>query len=459
MDRFTNTRLPGVVADVCLVERAPTWRREPLTLSYVFLNVEPSGQELVDVYRWASEEGLANPRVISPFTLGWSAVFNPRFHRAVSRYPLTRLRVDDTADVVLPTGSRLNTAGSLTRFWLESVVFLAGVTLSAAIVQSRWSAGTLASKYDRLWQVGRLAQLGELPGIAADQLLDQVLDLVDDSAITDLERLLTIRRLFEAVVSRLGTEVSAEPALLHPKPMASTLAARFGFVDGLKDVLGSALRCVVVYGSSVSSEDFADYDLVVVSDRPEDCLRSLAGTSPTWRGKELNMSVYSPRELWDMQRLSGDNLADYGVCLYGEVEVPCKPVAELLIRNLSFGVVRQRQQLGMIGPALSDEAREPGDDRRNLYEYFVKIPANVAKGTFGAARHRLPKEVVHEWLRLNCGFDTTRMQELARTGNAAAALADSAVATASVLRVLNDQFDVVQIRNSSPLSLVGEDGQ
>ena len=47
-------------------------------------------------------------------------------------------------------------AAGLRVFWLQSVVFLAAVTLSAAIVQGRWSRGTIESKFDRLWQAGDL---------------------------------------------------------------------------------------------------------------------------------------------------------------------------------------------------------------------------------------------------------------------------------------------------------------
>ena len=57
-----------------------------------------------------------------------------------------------------------------------------------------------------------------------------------------------------------------------------------------------------------------------------------------------------------------------------------------------------------------------GDDLHNLFEYFVKIPANIAKGTFGAMNQRLSKDQVHEWLESVCGFRTPEMQRLARDG-------------------------------------------
>ncbi|MFF5790608.1 hypothetical protein ACFY5D_01025 [Paeniglutamicibacter sp. NPDC012692] len=155
------------------------------------------------------------------------------------------------------------------------------------------------------------------------------------------------------------------------------------------------------------------------------------------------MGVYSADELWRMQCLSGDNLADYRLCIYGETRVPAKTPTDLLMRNLSFGIVRQRQQLGMIGAALADLPR-PGDDRQNLYGYFTKIPANIAKGTFGAMNQRLTKEEVHEWIESLCGFRTAHMQQLATDGDPGLALAESAVATGAVLRALNDKFKVVR---------------
>jgi hypothetical protein len=114
-----------------------------------------------------------------------------------------------------------------------------------------------------------------------------------------------------------------------------------------------------------------------------------------------------------------------------------------MMRNLSFGIVRQRQQLGMIGAALAHEP-DSNDDLRNLFEYFVKIPANIAKGTFGAMNQRLTKEEVHEWLESVCGFRTPEMQRLARDGEPGRALAESAVATGATLRALNERFNVVR---------------
>ncbi|GAA1496186.1 hypothetical protein [Paeniglutamicibacter kerguelensis] len=427
---------PDTVREVVVVERPPSWRGTPFHLSYVHLDREVSGAELLGIHRWATEQHLENPRVISPITMEWSSVYHPRFYRAAAGTGATTVRP-------LQPVEANGTDSSLQRLWFESVVFLASVTLSAAIVQSRFSSGTLASKYDRLWQAGKFASTGLVPGLQGQLLMDDVTAMARDSGTSDLERLLAIRRRFEEVVAHLrGPEFVTEVSLARQE-VPPVLGPRFGFIDELRHSIGSQLECVIVYGSSVNSREFADYDLVLVVKDPEVVLRKLYATSPRFAGKELNVGVYSSDELWRMQCLSGDNLADYGLCIYGETRVPAKSTTDLLMRNLSFGIVRQRQQLGMIGAALADRPR-PGDDRHNLYGYFTKIPANIAKGTFGAMNQRLTKEEVHQWIESICGFRTAQMQQLASDGDPGRALAESAVATGAVLRALNEQFKVVR---------------
>lgn len=438
---------PGIVSSVHRVEHPPTWRGKPFALHFLLLNAEPTGDELLGAYRWAVRQSFPNPRAISPQTLQWSSLFQPRFHEAMRRqYPTAGLKglrlvgsSDDRYTQGLPS---LRDLRERTRFWLQSVMFLAGVTLSAAIVQGRWSTGTLGSKFDRLWMAGELAQAGVVPELAELDLHQRVRSLAADHGAPGLERLLAVRSLFEAVVERLAAGVQAQRVHMRCPPSHDIRLARFGFVEGLRRQL-PGLRAVIVYGSSVSSENFADFDAVLVVDDPVETLRRLHDTRPQWSGKELNLGIYAPRELWAMQLLSGDNLADYGLCVHGEAELPEKPVALLLARNLSFGMVRERQQLGMISHALRG-ARADGDDRRNLYHYFVKIPSNIAKGTFGAVGTLRSKDEIHRWLAQCCGFDTVIEQERALADEAAAALSRSAVATGAVLRCLNEELRVVE---------------
>lgn len=428
----------GLLA-VDVVERPPTWREHPLTVSYLYPEQEPDASRLAELYGWAVESGYPNVRVLSPRTVQWSELFHPRFYEALRATPTV---LPDT-HVRLREPSHLDEPGALTTFWVESTVFLASVTLSAAIVQSRWSVGTLASKYDRLWQVGQLAETGVLPEVQELDLTSAVRTLSSDVSMPSVDRLLAIRTLFEQVLARIPSVTPFERSVLRASPLPPDLVDRFRFVATLREQLGPELVCVVAYGSSVTSRNFADIDLLLVSTRPDRTLRTLAGTSPTSGGKELNVGVYSPEELWTMQLLSGDNLLDYGVCLYGEVEVPTKPRAVLLARNLSFGVVRQRQQLGMVGAAMTHEPQDPTDDRRSLYEYFVKIPANVVKGTWGADGRQVPKDDVYAWLRRTCGFDTVAQQSAVMSGSPGEALAAAAVATGTAMAALDADLAIL----------------
>ncbi|MEO8221969.1 MAG: hypothetical protein ABI563_14430 [Specibacter sp.] len=428
--------VPRGIREVVTLQRPPTWRSTPLLVSYIYTDREVSGAELLEIYGWAAGEHLENPRVMSPFSLQWSSVFHPRFYQASVRAGAA------TGAALVPSQGQIGD-DALQRLWVESVMFLASVTLSAAVVQSRYSAGTLASKYDRLWQAGKYASMGLIQGLSGQDLMDEVNVLAHSTGVSELDRLLAIRRCFEEVVNHLDGPGTVTEVRLAQIDVPAGLRSRFAFLADLQDRLGPQLECVVVYGSSVNSENFADYDLVLVVKHPETVLRKLHGTSPSFAGKELNVGIYSAEELWRMQCLSGDNLAEYGLCIYGETRVPAKTVPDLMMRNLSFGMVRQRQQLGMIGAALAPQP-DSGDDFHNLFEYFVKIPANIAKGTFGAMNQRLTKDQVHEWLESVCGFRTPEMQRLARNGDPGRALAESAVATGAALRALNERFDIVR---------------
>jgi len=191
--------------------------------------------------------------------------------------------------------------------------------------------------------------------------------------------------------------------------------------------------------------------VLLLCENSEVALRKLSGTSPSWNGKEINMGVYNLNEFWNMQLLSGDNLADYGVCLYGETIAPHKSVESLLFRNMSFGMIRLRQQLGMLSDSAIAQTGSGTDDKRNLYSYFTKIPANIVKGTYGASGNLLPKEYAHQWLYDLCKFDTEHWQQRASEGKPALALSESASATVAALKELNRQFSIVSPTTSTNL--------
>ncbi len=434
---FNRAKLPiDIDVNVRLVERSSTWRTYPYRLSYVLVNRDINAKELIGLLRWAVDSEMPNPRVITPELVRWSSLFHPRFFASVGTDSPTVVEPLEWIDSRLPMDFH-----ALSRLWLQSVLFLSGVTLSAAIVQHRFSSGTIGSKLDRLWDAGTLSAVGEAPELASLGLHDRVRALAADS-LDALKRLLSIREIFMQAWDLIAPRAGAVEIMRQSVPPPH-LDGRFGFVETLRRKLGRSLRAVVIYGSSVSSNQFADIDALVVVDDPISALLQLADTSPVWLGKELNLGIYSPRELLVMQRLSGDNLSDYGVCLCGEIEVVRKPVADLLARNFSFGVVRQRQQFGMLSREVAFiDTVSP--DRKNLYEYFVKIPANVAKGTFGAVGKRLPKEQVHDWLSSTVGFDTPASQNQVVNGDVVGALASSALATGKMLVALNRALGVVR---------------
>lgn len=439
-----NNGPPDMVRAVQRVVHPPGWRGVPFALDFVILDREPDGAELLEVCRWARLQDLENPRVLSPQVLAWASIFQPNLFASLQRdldpSLVRRLHFVSHRAAGQPRGM-----AEQSLFWLQSIVFLASVTLSAAIVQCRWSAGTIESKYDRLWQASVAAALPA--AIDGDSVRRRVSALAAREDLAPIERFLEIRSMFFEIAEGLAQGIVADRVQMARVGVFDP--ERFGFVTTLAQTI-SGLQAIIVYGSSVSSAEFEDYDLVLVVHDAEAVLRSLESSSPTWAGKELNLGVYTPKELWFMQLLSGDNLADYGLCLYGEVELPQKATEALLARNLSFGVVRQRQQLGMVARAAMSEPADH-DDRRNLYHYFVKIPSNVAKGTIAAAGARKTKEEVNRWLRDRTGFDTAKEQALALSGDPAGPLARAAVATGQVLDRLNDQLSIVEFSGGSEI--------
>lgn len=432
---MSETLVTDSVAGVQTVTHRETWRGEPFTLNYVMLRSEPDAAALLASCRWALGEGLENPRMVTPSILAWSSLFQPTLYAALVEHgdlpPTIPLRF-----AFSPPGGCGNPA-ELSLLWLQSVVFLAAVTMSAAIVQGRWSRGTIESKFDRLWQASTSSALPKT--VDAQRLRDEVVRLAS-TPLPSIELLLAIRRQFTILIKALSSNVDAERVTA-----SATMPAeddRFGFAAWLADWL-PGLTGVIVYGSSVSGPDYADIDAILVVDDADLVLRLLENRQLEWGGKELNVGVYTQTELWRIQLLSGDNLADYGHCILGEVELPHKQIPILLARNLSFGIVRQRQQLGMLARALWDESSD-GDDRRNLHHYFVKIPANVAKGTFGALGRRLSKSNVHAWLRKHTGFDTEREQRAVLTDGPALPLAASALATMAALREINAELNILE---------------
>lgn len=419
--------------EVRIIKHPPTWRDIPFTISYLIVFREVNAREVLELLYWAQSKNLINPRVITPKMAQWSSLLHPRFFASLKK-DLPNIR-----PLSWKNNSLSSELSELTALWLQSMMFLAGVTLSAAIVQNRFSKGTIGSKLDKLWDAGTLAHKVVIPEVSELNLHQEIRHLLK-STKNNIALLFALRKLFMATLSKIAPKIG-EVKLMKPSPIPLKFSDRFLFVKDLQKTLGNELQAIIVYGSSISSKNFADIDALLIVSDPIKILQKLAGTSPYWQGKELNISVYSQEELLFMQRLSGDNLADYGVCIWGEALVVQKPIANLLARNFSFGAIRQRQQFGMLTCQLETKITNK-HERFNLNQYFIKIPANVAKGTLGAVGTMLPKEDIHDWLISTIDFDIDLAQQQSKNGNTIESLASSSIATGNILTVLNEKLQV-----------------
>ena len=280
------------------------------------------------------------------------------------------------------------------------------------------------------------------------ELTREVLNLNTSSA-PDLEKLVALKRLFGRCLSGVVGDL---PATMHPmqaQPLGGEQAKRFGFVPSLRDRLGENLVAAFVYGSSVNSDQFNDYDLMLVVRESTPALMALAGTSPTYAGKELNIGVYDQREFQAYQLASGDNLTTHALCLHGGAPVPVKSAGDLLARNFSFGYFRLRQLIGMAAFAAEQPIATPADDKHNLFQYFVKIPLNVVRGIQGSIGLPGTKEAVTAWCRDEIGFDVATEAAACRGSAPSAGIAAAAWATEAVLTKFNERLQAFSLNSSA----------
>jgi hypothetical protein len=414
--------------------RGPEWR--PYT--YVFTETRPIADAVRRFFAAAARSELSNPRLLWPEVFALSSLFHPLFFAAVANEKSLDPDIWGGAHArrALARGSGVATV----RFWLQSTLFLAGVTLSAAVVQSRWSSGTIASKLDRLWQAAQCATPAGLHSLAALRLADFVGERARVAPNVDL--LIDLKRAFGRALAAVTDDVKLPQVTLTEESLGSEARARFGFLDMLTKTLDGNLRCVIAYGSSVTSARFADYDAIVVVDDARDALLRLAGRHLAYAGVELNLSVFDVADFQIFQRISGDNLTDHARCLWGEIAVPVKPVDDLLLRNYSFGFVRLRQLIGMAAHAARRPLGEGRDEKRSLYGYFAKIPLNVMKGISAAVGEPVAKESIAGWMRDELAYDVDEQLRRCARGHGGAAIATAAWATAEVMARMNEAHPV-----------------
>jgi hypothetical protein len=442
-DCLALEKLPGF--DGCvMVEMPPDWRSsEPTPYTFVFTNEELSAEDMRRYVRTMVSSESQNPRLFQPSSLALSYLFHPMFWKSVSRG-----RKINGIPSLLNTSRFVSEPTAYTsgaQYFLQSLLFLTGVTLSAAIVQNRWSPGTIESKLNRLWQAGVAAQNLALKSLMALNLQDLVRQLARRLESPGYKLFLSLKAAFAAALNSVIKAGDIRTITLSPPALDSAMQARFGFVDSLKQLLSGNLEAVVAYGSSVTSETFADYDILLVVRNSTEALEKLAGMCPKYRGVELNLGVYGRSDFWNFQLASGDNLSDHALCLFGEIEVPIKPIPDLLARNYSFGFIRLRQLLGMAAFASGHPLHTTDDDKRNLYGYFVKIPLNVAKGTRGAVGHSITKLDIEDWIADKTDYDARTMLNWCAEERAGDAIASAAWCTQRVMILLNEEYPAIKI--------------
>ncbi|BFM13238.1 hypothetical protein R50072_33910 [Simiduia litorea] len=416
-------------------------------VSFAFLDTDLPLTAFQHLPQRALRIGLKNPRVITPTMLRLSALFHPLFFYAARRnIEAAKLNSPEYPSDPPALAIAVNAADDICSpaYWLQSTMFLAGVTLGAAIIQNRWSEGTIDSKLSRLWYAGVFAHKQQHNELESLDLCNAVIELVKQrrQGLSSLETFIQLKGLFAQVIRCLSAKVSHQTLTMSAAHLDQKQTKKFGFINQLKDLLGDQIEAIIVYGSSINSDEFSDYDLIVVVRDETDSLIKLAGKSPTYQGIELNIGIYNPENFFNYQLLSGDNLSSHGLCIFGAIPTPIKPRNELIVRNFSFGFVRMRQLIGMSSFAAGNSLHDANDDKRNLYQYFVKIPLNVIRGIQGAIEEPLSKETVIQLCINKFGFDVRAQTQRCLNGEASQAIASAAWTTQAVLEEYNKRLDV-----------------
>ncbi|MDB5072255.1 MAG: hypothetical protein JWM87_3366 [Candidatus Eremiobacteraeota bacterium] len=416
MDEALSAVAPGF-AGHRVVRQPPLWdEADPERYTYALYDAELDVEQLLRFFEVARSLSLVNPRPIPRSLLDASAAYHPAFFRAMT---------GGTRSVNDAPGQLLH---------LRSRIFLAGCTLSAAIVQLRYSAATIRSKLRHLWIGCKNARIAGLD-VDAERLERMIIGVATDPA-DDVTRLIALKDLYhEALRALFRNEPSVPASRLDDAALTPHERERFGFVPQLQTILGTDLRALVVYGSSVSSESFADYDVIAVVGDTHRALRMLSGSNLAYGCKPLNLAVYDAEGFRLYQLACGDNMDSNARCAYGEVSIVLKPHDALSARNFSFGYLRMRQLLGMAAHLAQSESTAL-DDRAELFEYFVKVPMHIYKGIAAVAGEPVHKERLRALLVERWDYDLERQRRAVAEGEAVSAMCRAFLATAAVLKDL-----------------------
>jgi len=441
-----------------VVYMPPTWKNE-LNIPYTFAYVDSklTRQEYAEFFKICIRNNIPNPRCFTSQTLEYASLFHPSFFYSVKYAENRSNAIEQYAkglNNLQPNHSISATVdiASIT-YYLQSMVFLSGVTLSAAIVQNRWSLGTLESKLNRLWQVSALAKAANIKELIDLQIEDFIFKMALEIHLNPTKALHQIKLFFSKILKELVVAIPAQEQYIKATTLNQAQKIRFGFMEQLKTMLGDNLQAVILYGSATNSIKFSDYDLIIIVKDLEKGLQTMAGKSPTYNGLELNMSIFNHDSFWTYQLASGDNLMDHAICLYGEAKIPHKTPSDLLARNFSFGFIRFRQLLGMA--AHIDNNITTSDDKRNLLDYFIKIPLNVCKGIQGCYGNITTNEEIRAWFIKTLNFDVEKEKALSRKGNNIDAISAAVWATQEVMDFYNEQLNLFSPMYNTPKRNVG----
>lgn len=435
-----------------MVVMPPTWKEpNPSVYTFVLFDKELSPDDLKQFFDISLRNGVPNPRPVSSRLLELASLFHPSFYLSFT-HGRGRLKASEKLDTFLPQlqGCRLlrlpesSLPVASARYYLQSQLFLSGCTLTAAIVQNRYTEGTIDSKLNRLWQAAQYAKRYRFSSLEELSLDEFVIDCAASCDMPPHQRLIKIKKKYSEALKAISDGLSASYFTVCCDELFDEEKLRFGFVSQIRNMLGSNLESIFVYGSAVTSSNFSDYDLVVVVKDSEEALKNLAGTSPRYKGKEINMSIYNPEEFSAFQLMSGDNLNCNARCIYGKAEIVIKPSTDLIIRNFSFGFIRMRQLLGMAAFLARHGVHEDLDDQRNLYEYFIKIPMHIMKGILSVAGEPVAKEKINACIAKELGYDIREQIILIEKQACSEAISNAHLGTMKVMEDLNTRYKVFE---------------
>jgi hypothetical protein len=254
------------------VTMPPTWKeREPVVFTFVIFEEELTRPELYAFFNICTELLVPNPRPVSRQLLELSSIFHPLFFESFTSVGKNNLTSNDSVNFLSQVKrceltAKMESAieGASALFYLQSLLFLAGCTLSAAVIQNRFSPGTIESKLNRLWQASQHAKRFDLAGFNALNVDEFVVECDKLSASDTISSLVAIKKMYGEALKSLLTDMIFERVAIKQDALSQDDKIRFGFADNFRATLGGNLQCILIYGSSVTSQSFADYDAVFV---------------------------------------------------------------------------------------------------------------------------------------------------------------------------------------------------